>query len=460
MAGCRGHPSSQAHSSKASKSGERIATTTASTRLARSMTMSSTASAESLRTRRRASWSMAFRAISSSPGTQTGPSLLVQFLRSCWSSRSTRTRRTRLGSVADLARLADSTDLPTAAAAWRQLNVMVTDDSRQVATAASAAVDGFALHVSTPSVDLGELNLGARSPSIEVKIEGPPLAAASRVESSLPNACVSGVRSNNSRRSGRVEGRSGRGPLKIDGPASSSKPCHRPRRWRRCRSTEPARSCCRPATPPDARTTAEALVSHQHSLTQHARLRDRQRPASRTDSTTSEGTPPSRRTRDNRFDRRCADPSGPTAQGVGAPRRARAPKLAILKKRRSVPVLAAFAMEAGPSSASGPASSCWRGWSQIRRADWQRIRTGPSSLAPSTPGWRWSGTDGRPRPVENRTGRVAPSRLTSGSRRRSASPARAAKAGDPAWGPDEQSVYVADNEGLRIVTADRAVTGG
>ena len=94
---------------------------------------------------------------------------------------------TRLGSVADLARLAGGVDLATAAAAWQQLSLMVNDDSRQVATAASAAVDDLALRVSPASVDLGEFHVGAPSPHAELKIEGPPLAAASRVEPSVPN---------------------------------------------------------------------------------------------------------------------------------------------------------------------------------------------------------------------------------------------------------------------------------
>jgi hypothetical protein len=97
---------------------------------------------------------------------------------------------TRLGSVADLARLAGGTDLPTAAAAWQQLGLMVNDDSRQVATAASEAVAALALRVSPASVDLGQLTLGAPSPDTELKIEGPPLAGASRVESSIPNVRI------------------------------------------------------------------------------------------------------------------------------------------------------------------------------------------------------------------------------------------------------------------------------
>jgi Caspase domain/WD40-like Beta Propeller Repeat len=97
---------------------------------------------------------------------------------------------TRLGSVADLARLAGGADLPTAAAAWQQLGLMVNDDSRQVASAASAAVTALALRVSPASVDLGQLTLGAPSPDTELKIEGPPLAGASRVESSIPNVRI------------------------------------------------------------------------------------------------------------------------------------------------------------------------------------------------------------------------------------------------------------------------------
>ena len=128
---------------------------------------------------------------------------------------------TRFGSVADLARLAGGADLATAAAAWRQLGLMVNDDSRQVAAAASAALDDLALRVSAASVDLGELKVGARSPSTEVKIEGPPLAAASRVESSQPNVRIRRTERTlhvevDTSKAGRVEGH-----LKIDGPTGS-----------------------------------------------------------------------------------------------------------------------------------------------------------------------------------------------------------------------------------------------
>jgi maltose-binding protein MalE len=93
---------------------------------------------------------------------------------------------TRTGSIADLKRLAEGTDLPLAAGARQQIDRMVEDDSRQVAAAASAALADLALRVSVPSVDFGEVTAGSAPPIAEVSIEGPPLAVASRVNSSVP----------------------------------------------------------------------------------------------------------------------------------------------------------------------------------------------------------------------------------------------------------------------------------
>ena len=128
---------------------------------------------------------------------------------------------TRLGIVADLKRLGGGVDLPLAAAARLQLDVMVNDDSKQVATAASAAIESLALRLSVSSVDLGRIGLGAPSPFVEVTIEGPPLAAASRVQSAAPE-----VRARkddrtiliavDTSRAGRIESH-----FKVDGPAGS-----------------------------------------------------------------------------------------------------------------------------------------------------------------------------------------------------------------------------------------------
>jgi len=97
---------------------------------------------------------------------------------------------TRLGSVADLKRLASGSDLPLAAAAKQQLDLMVDDDSRQVAAAAAGAVADVELRVSATNVDLGEVHIGDRSPVAEITIEGPPLALSSRVDASTPSVLV------------------------------------------------------------------------------------------------------------------------------------------------------------------------------------------------------------------------------------------------------------------------------
>ena len=93
---------------------------------------------------------------------------------------------TRAGSIADLKRLGEGTDLPLAAGARQQIERMVEDDSRQVAAAAAAALADLALRVSVPSVDFGEVAAGSEPPVAEVSIQGPPLAAASRVSASVP----------------------------------------------------------------------------------------------------------------------------------------------------------------------------------------------------------------------------------------------------------------------------------
>ena len=93
---------------------------------------------------------------------------------------------TRAGSIADLKRLGEGTDLPLAAGARQQIERMVEDDSRQVAAAAAAALADLALRVSVPSIDFGEVVAGSEPPMAEVSIEGPSLAAASRVNASVP----------------------------------------------------------------------------------------------------------------------------------------------------------------------------------------------------------------------------------------------------------------------------------
>jgi hypothetical protein len=93
---------------------------------------------------------------------------------------------TRAGSIADLKRLAEGTDLPQAAGARQQIERMVEDDSRQVAAAAETALAELTLRVSVPSIDFGEVAAGSVPRVSEVSIEGPPLAVASRVSASVP----------------------------------------------------------------------------------------------------------------------------------------------------------------------------------------------------------------------------------------------------------------------------------
>jgi hypothetical protein len=85
--------------------------------------------------------------------------------------------------------LAEGTNLPIAAGARGVLERMVNDDSRSVASAAAEAVAQTALRLSATTVDLGSVNLGARS-TADVSIEGVPLASASRVEASIPTLRV------------------------------------------------------------------------------------------------------------------------------------------------------------------------------------------------------------------------------------------------------------------------------
>jgi hypothetical protein len=93
---------------------------------------------------------------------------------------------TRLGAVEVLVRIAEGTDLPLAAGARGVLERMANDDSRAVAGAAADAVERTALRLSAASVDVGTLRVGEAAPPLEVSIEGPPLAVASRVATSSP----------------------------------------------------------------------------------------------------------------------------------------------------------------------------------------------------------------------------------------------------------------------------------
>lgn len=347
---------------------------------------------------------------------------------------------TRFGSVADLARLAGGADLATAAAAWRQLGLMVNDDSRQVAAAASAALDDLALRVSAASVDLGELKVGARSPSTEVKIEGPPLAAASRVESSQPNVRIRRTDRTlhvevDTSKAGRVEGH-----LKIDGPAGSvdvpvtavvvGDAAVAP-----IRSSVPLAA----AAASERTNAAEAVVTPTFP---DPTLSPTQSPATAAepDSTTLEGAPPGRSpgTAGSVASAATSEPTSAAAEGEPQP----ALEPAEVLKRRLTLVLAAFAI--GGLAVVGVGAFILGG------------SGGPKPtppLAPSSP----LGGGGGSQP----TGELAvdlsaetPSLALSSPLGGQIRPVPLdGTGGDPAWGPDRQLVYVRFR-GLRIVGAD------
>jgi hypothetical protein len=315
---------------------------------------------------------------------------------------------TRLGSVADLARLAGGTDLATAAAAWQQLGLMVNDDSRQVATAASEAVDAIAPRVSPASVDLGQLTLGAPSPDIELKIEGPPLAGASRVESSIPNVRVR--RTDRTILVGVDTSMAGpvTGQLNIHGPAGSVD------------------------VPVTAVVVGGAAVPPSPS------------PVTPTPAPAPPAAPPDRPPVS-------ADPlpsAEPPTPTLEAPKQEHHPALetAAVKKRYSVPVLAALAI--GGLAVAGLGAFLLSGGGRP-------TPTGELGGGGPTPTGELGG--GGPTPtgelvveVDAKTPSLA---LTSPMGGEIRPVPLDGPGGDPAWGPGRQLVYVRYG-GLRIVSAD------
>lgn len=93
---------------------------------------------------------------------------------------------TRQGSIELLVKLAVGSNLPVAAGARETLEQLVTDDSRSVAAAASEAVERTGMRLSTTDIDLGTIEVGATPKLAVISIDGPPLAAASKVETSDP----------------------------------------------------------------------------------------------------------------------------------------------------------------------------------------------------------------------------------------------------------------------------------
>ena len=168
---------------------------------------------------------------------------------------------TRQGSIDVLVKLVESSNLPVAAGAREVLERLVNDDSRSVATTATAAVEQTELRLSTTEVDLGSIALGSTPKPAEVTISGPPLAAASRVELSIPTLRVRRVD-----RTIKIEFDShDRGPIDgiviVSGPAGRAEihvvgvlgvelrtPPHIPSsQRRRPRGRSPLRSLLRPA---------------------------------------------------------------------------------------------------------------------------------------------------------------------------------------------------------------------
>ncbi|MFI6830623.1 caspase family protein [Kribbella sp. NPDC050241] len=77
----------------------------------------------------------------------------------------------RFGVVDYLRERLDGDDLGQAYAAWQALHRMVADDSRKVSEAA-----GEAIASAVPRVTPGEVELGEAVPSVELQVEGPPIA--------------------------------------------------------------------------------------------------------------------------------------------------------------------------------------------------------------------------------------------------------------------------------------------
>jgi YVTN family beta-propeller protein len=87
-------------------------------------------------------------------------------------------RETRLTGVDELARLASGADLALAAAARLALKRLTDDDSRSVATAATAALERTTVRLNPERVEFGQIPLGTQQVVTDVLVEGPPLAVA------------------------------------------------------------------------------------------------------------------------------------------------------------------------------------------------------------------------------------------------------------------------------------------
>lgn len=81
----------------------------------------------------------------------------------------------RRGAVEELARLANSGELPVAWAARQSLQSLCDDDSRSVATAAAAALDATAMSVSAAALSFGEVPVGPEPIWLTCELRGPPL---------------------------------------------------------------------------------------------------------------------------------------------------------------------------------------------------------------------------------------------------------------------------------------------
>jgi hypothetical protein len=89
---------------------------------------------------------------------------------------------TRLGAVTQLAKRVNSPDLPAAAGAYQALDRVARDDIEPVATEAAAAVAGAAVRPAETHLDLGTQRQGAEPVHHMIRLLGPPIAQACKVQ--------------------------------------------------------------------------------------------------------------------------------------------------------------------------------------------------------------------------------------------------------------------------------------
>jgi hypothetical protein len=92
----------------------------------------------------------------------------------------------RLGAVGELRSRLSSSDLPTALGAHAALADVARNDIRQVAEAATAAIESAAVTAAETTLDFGEVAAGRESPALSLRLLGPPIVQSSRAEPSDP----------------------------------------------------------------------------------------------------------------------------------------------------------------------------------------------------------------------------------------------------------------------------------